>query len=260
MKSNSNSPQWESGLKILQFTDTHIFVDSSQRFDGIDTLESLKRVIELARCNHWPPDIIVLTGDLVHDSLPDAYRRVLSALNEIEVPVYCIPGNHDDPVLMQKVLCCGKVAMTKQIVLQNWQLVLLNTYIPNTHSGLLAESEKEFLDACLKNHREKYAMICLHHHPVSIGSPWMDAMALQNPGELFAILERHDQVKSIIWGHIHQRFEQQKNGIRLLGSPSTCVQFKPKTDSYVRDDLEAGYRWLELCDDGMIHTGISRLS
>ena len=176
------------------------------------------------------------------------------------IVVECIPGNHDDPVLMQKMLCCDKILLTKQIIFRNWQLILLNTHLPNTHGGRLAEFEQEFLDSCLKAHREKYAMICLHHPPVSIDSPWMDAMALQSPGDLFSILERYDRVKSVIWGHIHQCFEKERDGIRLFGSPSTCVQFKPKADRYVRDDLEAGYRWLVLHDDGKIDTGTNRLA
>ena len=88
MKSDSILSTRESGVKILQLTDTHIFANPEQRFDGVDTLEYLKRVIELARCNHWPPDILLMTGDLVHESLSDAYVRLTGALNSIEIPIY----------------------------------------------------------------------------------------------------------------------------------------------------------------------------
>jgi len=88
----------------------------------------------------------------------------------------------------------------------------------------------------------------------------MDAMALENPGRLFTILDRSDRVRAVIWGHIHQVFESERRGVLLLGSPSTCVQFKPGADDYLVDDLAPGFRELLLLPDGSIETTVIRLA
>lgn len=251
----------ESSVKILQLTDTHLFADPQESFDGMNTFESLNLVINLARHNHWPPEAILLTGDLVHEpvAVAEAYTLLRRVLTDIKVPVYCIPGNHDDPALMQEILPYQNITLIKQIFFKDWQVILLNTHISNSHAGRLAPSELEFLDCCLQSHPGRPTLIGLHHPPVSIDSSWMDAMALQNPQDLFAILDRYSEVRCLLWGHIHQQFETQRNDIRLLSSPSTCIQFKPQTDRYIRDELEAGYRWLVLHEDGRIDTGINRI-
>ena len=46
---------------------------------------------------------------------------------------------------------------------------------------------------------------------------------------------------------------------RLLGTPSTCVQFKPGADRYEKDSLGPGFRWFEFRDDGGVATGIERV-
>lgn len=250
----------ESSVKILQLTDTHLFADPQESFDGMNTFESLNLVINLARHNHWPPEAILLTGDLVHEPVAEAYTLLRRVLAGIEVPVYCIPGNHDDPALMRAVLPHQNITLVKQIFFKDWLVIFLNTYIPNSHAGWLAQSELEFLDRCLQSHPGRPTLICLHHPPVSIDSSWMDAMALQNPQDLFTILDCYNEVRCLLWGHIHQQFETQRNDIHLLGSPSTCIQFKPQTDHYIRDELEAGYRWLVLHEGGSIDTGINRIS
>ena len=88
----------------------------------------------------------------------------------------------------------------------------------------------------------------------------MDGMRLNNPEALFSILDNHPHIKGILWGHIHQEFMLERNGMLLLASPSTCVQFKPQTEKYMKDDLAAGYRYLKLHSSGEIETRVIRLS
>ncbi|HKK16822.1 MAG TPA: phosphodiesterase, partial [Gammaproteobacteria bacterium] len=117
----------------------------------------------------------------------------------------------------------------------------------------------QFLDNTLSASGNKHALIVLHHPPVSIGSPWMDKMGLKNPADLFSVLERHEQVRAVIWGHIHQEFSGSHGDIRLLATPSTCVQFKPGAGEYEKDPLAPGYRVLKLYNSGTIESHIVRV-
>ncbi len=50
-----------------------------------------------------------------------------------------------------------------------------------------------------------------------------------------------------------------RNGVRLLASPSTCIQFAPGSVDFKVDTTAPGYRWLRLHDDGRLETAVSRV-
>jgi Icc protein len=87
----------------------------------------------------------------------------------------------------------------------------------------------------------------------------MEPIGLRNPDALFAVLERFPQTRALLWGHVHQEFDQQRGGLRLMASPSTCIQFAPNSEDFGLDSLPPGYRWLRLLEDGQIETGVSRI-
>jgi len=117
----------EHSLKIVQITDTHILATENHLLHGIDTSETLRAVI--AKINQTEsPDIILLTGDLVEELGEKAYYNLLSMLIELKAPVYCIPGNHDDPNIMDKIMNHKNVNSCKLLQGNDWRLVLLDTY------------------------------------------------------------------------------------------------------------------------------------
>src|SRR5207244_178210 len=54
-----------------------------------------KCVAELERMRPRP-DVVLATGDLVDTAHPEEYRRLRHLLSPLSMPVYLIPGNHDD--------------------------------------------------------------------------------------------------------------------------------------------------------------------
>ena len=222
-------------------------------------MHSLVQVIEHARNRCWPPDAILATGDLVHDPAPAAYARLSAILKTLDRPVYCIPGNHDEPVLMRRLLESATISMAKTILFDHWIIIMLDSFLAGTHAGCLGASELGCLEQTLTDHPDRHALLCLHHPPVSIGSPWMDRMGLLNPDDLFSIVDHHPQVRGILWGHIHQEFNGARNSVHLMAAPSTCVQFTPHSDGYIKDTSAPGYRWLQLYDTGEIRSEIHRV-
>jgi Icc protein len=88
----------------------------------------------------------------------------------------------------------------------------------------------------------------------------MEPIGLRNPEALFSVLERFPQAKALLWGHVHQDFDRTRDGLRLMASPSTCIQFAPNSEDFALDALAPGYRWLRLHDDGQLETGVSRVA
>jgi Icc protein len=140
-----------------------------------------------------------------------------------------------------------------------WRVILLDTLVPGEVFGQLRQAQLDMLDQALAEAPQRHHLICLHHHPVSIGSRWMDGIGLRNRDALFEVVDRHPAVKALLWGHIHQEFDGSRNGVRLLATPSTGVQFTPGSERFDVDKLAPGYRWLRLYADGRLETGVSRV-
>jgi len=242
-------------IRIIQLTDTHISADENELFIGVQTSETLTGVIADVNLRE-SPDIVIVTGDLVNIPSIDAYGKLAHLLALINAPVFCLPGNHDDPAMMHAHLNNGAISTAKHLLSDSWAVILLDTCQAGRDAGYLSESELSFLEQALAQSRDKYKLICLHHHPVSIDCPWMDEMGLQNSSSLFYILDNYEDVRGMIWGHIHQVFAQSRNAIRLLGSPSTCVQFTPKSSHFQVDEKPPAYRKLKLNNNGIIETNV----
>src|SRR3546814_9659808 len=87
----------------------------------------------------------------------------------------------------------------------------------------------------------------------------MEPIGLRNPDALFAVLDRFPQVRAVLWGHVHQEVDQVRDGVRLLASPSTCIQFEPGSEDFAVGTQAPGYRWLRLLPDGGLETGVERV-
>lgn len=245
-------------LYIAQITDTHLYADPRGQLLGLNTRDCLTRIIDLA-IRTQAPDLVVASGDLAHDGSPQAYQHLHTCFSRLGVPIYCLPGNHDEAVALRANSECGHLYSSRSVCIGGWLLLFLDSTVTGSDGGHLAETELDELDTALASHPGLPALVCLHHQPVNIGSRWLDTMAVDNPKAFFNIIDRHPQVRAVIWGHVHQTFEQQRNGVRLLSTPSTCIQFLPDSEKFAVDMIPPGYRWLELYPDGTFKTGVTRL-
>ncbi|MEW8462404.1 MAG: 3',5'-cyclic-AMP phosphodiesterase [Candidatus Thiodiazotropha endolucinida] len=246
-------------LNLLQLTDSHLYADPSRSLLGINTLETFDQVLAQALQETGNPDFILATGDLVHDASDTGYKRLLGRLQLTEIPTYCLPGNHDIPGKMKQILNQDNVHCIPSVQTKGWSLIFLDSTIAKSDGGRIDESQLELLSVLLRAHPDKHTMICMHHHPVPVGSRWMDTMVLENPDAFFKLIDANPQVQAVLCGHIHQAFDTEYRGVRLMGSPSTCVQFIPRVDDFAIDAIPPGYRWLSLQPDGTIRTGLNSL-
>ena len=246
-------------LSILQITDLHILPGLGETFLGVDTEHYFSAVLELALAENRHYDLILVTGDLAQDPCAASYRRILDRLAATDTPCICLPGNHDDYALMQRIFNTGLVSCRKQLLLENWQLICLNSQIPGAPGGRLSKQELLFLDDCLNTHPDHHALIAVHHHCLASNSAWMDTMLIENSEEFWAIIAHTPQVKAVTTGHIHQVMDRMRGAVRVLGTPSTCFQFKPESKGFSLDTAAPGYRRIILSADGGIESAVTRL-
>lgn len=224
------------------------------------TAASMRHCVELVRKQHWPADLVLATGDLTHDASVAAYQQFRDNLATLQAPICAIAGNHDVSALLHNTLNNAQITTRGSVIFGQWQIILLDSSILDSEAGFLPETELQHLQQSLQQHPEHHALICLHHPPVAVECTWLDTMQLQNSEQFFNIIDQHPQVRGVLWGHIHQEYHQQRNRVQLIGSPSTCIQFKPRSPDFATDDKPPGYRWLALHVDGKIDTGVCRLS
>jgi Icc protein len=247
-------------LRLLQITDTHLYADPAQCLLGLNTLNTLDQVLAQAREQLGTPDLILATGDLVHDASDAGYKRLRARLAQIDCPSYCLPGNHDLPTKMSRLLNQDNVHCIPSAHYNDWLLLFLDSTIPNETGGSLKPKQLVDLEATLAAQPDLHTLICLHHQPVPVGSQWIDSIGLSNTTELFDLVSRHPQVKGMLCGHVHQHFEGTQGHIKLMATPSTCIQFTPGQDDFAIDNCPPGYRWLALLPNGEIQSGVEMLA
>jgi Icc protein len=247
-------------LKVLQFTDTHFFKDPSHKLLGVETSSSFAEVYKAANLSHGTPDFYLFTGDMSQDETEESYRRLAEAMHAADAPCYFLPGNHDRRQEMERGLIFPKshFKIDRQVIKGNWQIILLDSLIEGEVGGHLDSNELKFLQNCLESHSELHALVCLHHHPVPMGAQWLDQIGVDNGKEFMNLISEFEQVKGVLWGHVHQEFNAMHNGVTLMATPSTCVQFKARSNDFGVDAVPPGFRWLELDPDGTIRTAVRR--
>ena len=246
---------------LLQITDTHLFASADTTHRGINTQASLDTVLAHARTDsRWPPDAIVVTGDIVHDESNAGYLRFRKTLESLGPPAFCIPGNHDDPAILAECLAAPGLQVCGGAALTGWRLILLNTFLPGEVGGELGPNELARLEGALSTYPHEYALICMHHHPLPMESAWLDEVGLRDAAAFLEIVARHEQVRAVLWGHVHQASDRLRDGVRFLSCPSTCSQFRPDSNEFGVDSRPPGMRWLALSPDGGLTTEVVRVS
>jgi Icc protein len=246
-------------VRLLQLTDPHLFADPATEIYGVRTAESFHRTLQQALAEGAPPDAILVTGDIGDDLSEAAYRRFREVLEAAGVPVYCLAGNHDDPARMAPLLAGGRFQFGGRARLGAWGLALVDSHVPGEPHGLVSPAAFARLEGDLHVLRDLPVLLAVHHPPVPVGSPWIDAVGLRNAAELLTRLERFPNVQVIVSGHVHQAFDARRGTLRLLTTPSTCAQFTPRTLDCAMDTRPPGYRWLHLAPGGRFDTEVKWL-
>jgi len=248
-----------SVVRLLQLTDCHILAGEQDCMRGMNTRASFEAVCAAAFTGNPELDLLIATGDLAQDASASAYRYLAGRFAETGLPVFWLPGNHDDPETMRKQLRGDGICNAKLVVLGGWVIVLLDSTLAGETSGELSEKQLDFLDAALRQHAGLHALVCLHHQPLPVGSTWIDQLGLRNTQPFIDMIEASNNVRGVLWGHVHQQWHKRINGVEWMSSPSTCIQFMPGSDDFALDALAPGYRCLDLQSDGKIITHVYRI-
>jgi len=246
-----------NALRLLHITDLHLYEDLEGEIYGVKTARTFQATLSRALGSApGPIDAVLVTGDIAEDGQTATYRRFREEILEAGLPVLCIPGNHEERVQIGEILSIPPLQLCGARRLGAWYVILLDSHVPGQDDGFLVPSELERLERELVAAGDAHVLVCVHHQPVPVGSPWLDAYGLANAREFLSRIEAHGNVRAVLFGHVHQDSDQLHHGIRMMSTPSTCAQFTPRTQRCIMDLAPPGFRWLELLPDGSIRTEV----
>ena len=243
---------------IAQFSDCHLFADKNAKHIGANVWQNLLLVLaDIAKRGNI--DCVIFTGDLTQDHSELSYQHFVNGVEQakLAMPVYFLAGNHDDRSLLIKHLIAPTFQTKKVISNDFWQIQLLDSK-SDTPSGLVSQPCLQALSQQMDSN--KFQLLMMHHHPVSIGY-YIDKHGLLEQ-ELFwktiaQLNEPRMNIKAIACGHVHRAVHLSKLNVDVYTCPATSVQFgetKEKIGSTV-----PSYRLFYLESDGALSSDVITL-
>jgi 3',5'-cyclic AMP phosphodiesterase CpdA len=223
---------------IAQITDMHIRPEGVLAYGRLDTAPYLARAVQHLLGLKPRPDVVLATGDLVDAGRAAEYARLRALLAPLPMPVYLIPGNHDDRAALVAAFTDHRYLPRGgrfiQYVVEDFplRLVALDTLVPGQHGGLLCEERLDWLAARLAEAPDRPTIIFMHHPPFETGIEHMDGYGLARSREFIEVVSRHRQVEGVLCGHLHRPIQARVGGTVASTAPSTAHQ--------VELDLEKG--------------------
>ena len=258
-KSQQIMPAEPGVVSLVQITDCHVFATAEDCLRGVNTRHSFEAVSKAVIDNSGHLDLLLATGDLSQDGSAESYTYLAQKIDAMGTATFWLPGNHDEVDVLQEQFIGQQIQAAKHVLIDDWQIVLLDSTIRGEVHGRVPEIQLEFLDVCLRTYPEKHALVCLHHQALDTGSLWIDQKGLHDSDHLRENIARHDNIRGVLWGHVHQETHQTIAGVEWMSTPSSCVQFKPDSREFAIGIEAPGYRHLNLYADGRITTRVHRV-
>ncbi|QSQ20113.1 phosphodiesterase [Pyxidicoccus parkwayensis] len=216
-------------MLLAQISDLHIGASGSEIERSSGSSGFLERAVRHL-CHLEPrPDVVLCTGDLVHDGHPEEYARLAALLKPLPMPWFVIPGNHDDREHLRAAF--GHLGYLPASGFLHYvvdrgplRLIGLDTHVPGKPGGLLCTERLAWLDARLAEAPRKPTLVFMHHPPFRTGIHQMDAMGLEGADGLATVIGRHPQVERVLCGHLHRPIVKRFAGTVASTCPSTMLQ------------------------------------
>lgn len=226
---------------IAQLSDIHLAAGADGRVDDRSgPVRALRSAVSSLLALPQRPDCVVLTGDLADRGLPVEYERLRALLSPLPMPVFPLPGNHDDRAALREAFADRTAACAAPdpqapfqyaVQVRGVRLVCCDTTVPGESHGELDEERLQWLDAALTAAPDVPTVVATHHPPFPIGVRFLDEAGLRDAAALGAVLARHPQVERVISGHVHRAAVGRIGEITAVTCPSTYRQIYLDTTS-----------------------------
>jgi len=218
-------------MLIAQVSDPHIKPPGRLAYRYVDTAGMLNACVRTLQALAPPPDLLLMTGDLVDLGRPEEYDHLKAILAPLGTRVLAVPGNHDHRDALRAAFA-DQGYLPAEGVLQfavdgdyPLRLIGLDTVIPGEGGGRLCADRLAWLDATLRRRPQAPTLLMMHHPPFVTGIGHMDRIGLLDGRHgLAAIVACHPQVQLILCGHLHRTIRAVVGGRPVMTCPSPAHQ------------------------------------
>lgn len=194
---------------IAQISDLHIAAGEQKTFGVAPMAENLQRCVLHINALMPKPDLVLITGDIANDGLLAETRRASMILEQLDIPFYLVPGNHDNRQILNSVfgnqVCPTSVDGFIQYEIDGYDLRLIA--IDSTSStgpgGELCSKRLAWLEERLALPDKRPIGLFMHHPPVKFSVQETDLDGFAGVGEFWKLLENDERIERILCGHIH---------------------------------------------------------
>jgi 3',5'-cyclic AMP phosphodiesterase CpdA len=177
------------------------------------------------------PDALLIGGDVADGADDREYARAAELLGRLPMPVFVLPGNHDDPARLAALLGVAEAPFAVEVG-GGVRLVGLDTTVVGSGSGALDADARAWLADTLAAAPEAPTIVALHHPPVVIGFDCLDEIRLDpdDARAFAAIVADAPQVVRVVAGHVHRTVFGMIGGRPFAACPSTYLQARLALD------------------------------
>ena len=146
------------------------------------------------------------------------------------MPVYLLPGNHDDRSQMRASFPDHAYLGTEGFMLYSdcigeVRMLTLDTCVDGQSHGALCDERLDWLEDQLRLAAHVPVVIAMHHPPFRTLIGHMDKIGLlEGAARLESIVARHPNVERVICGHLHRAIDVRFGGTIASTSPSPAHQ------------------------------------
>lgn len=217
-------------LLVCQISDLHIKAPGKLSYRKVDCAAMLARCVDEILRLPQRPDLVIATGDLTDFGRPDEYRHLRELLAPLPMPLYLIPGNHDERAALRDAFpdhpYLRQWQPFVQYAIEDWPLriVALDSVIPGQGGGELCEQRLAWLERTLAAQPDKPTLVIMHHPPFITLIGHMDKLGLRGSDGLKNVIARHPQVERVLCGHVHRPIQARFAGTLASTCPSPAHQ------------------------------------
>ncbi|MEO1001909.1 MAG: metallophosphoesterase [Cyanobacteria bacterium J06638_7] len=239
-------------MRLLQISDPHLLADPAARYRGRRPGEHLAEALRQGAARSPLPQLLLISGDLCQDESWGGYVQLRRLLQNWPTPVALLCGNHDHPQLLRAALGRQALLAPALLELEDCRLALLESHQAGRSGGMLGRLQLEWLAGRLRRPSAgppRPLLVALHHPPLPIGDPAFDAIGLEDGAALLELLAEVPELAGVVFGHVHQHWQgvlPGRQGVPLLGCPSTLCGFGPVQPCPLGRPDDPGGRWLLL--------------
>ncbi len=253
-------------MLIVQITDLHVSLPGSRADDVYRTADRLAQWVERLNGLERRPDLVLATGDLVNERSAAEYARLAALLAPLAMPLYLIPGNHDDRAGLatafpeHRYLASDGGFLNYVVDDYPLRLVALDTLLPGEIGGVFCEKRRDWLAARLAEAPTRPTVIAMHHPPFRTGIPKMDRLGLDGARRFVETIRDHDNIERVLCGHLHRPIFRRLANTIVSTAPATAHQIAFEFETEGRPTMTAEppachlHLWLGPEDGLVTHT------